>query len=232
MSALLIPRPSRRRLSAVAATLALVLVLAACSSDDEGGNVVADATEDNELPTQPGAESTEPLPSAADTPCVAATDVPEAEGKPAVEMPVGEIPTELQSTDISEGDGAVAEVGKTITVDYVGIACSTGMQFDSSYDRGEPVDFPLEEGGLIQGWIEGIPGMKVGGRRMLVIPAELAYGAEGNSGIAPGEALVFVIDLRDVSDAPPEGEAPPAGDPTTSAPAEDGDSTTTSESSG
>lgn len=223
MSALTFLPPSRRRVAALAATAALVLLLAACG-DDSGGNVVDDATKDTGLPTQPAPAPTEPtttLPSVAGAECVEATDVPEAEGKPTVEMPVGEVPTELQSNDITEGDGAEAELGKAITVDYVGIACSTGMQFDASYDNGEPVEFPLEEGGLIEGWIEGIPGMKVGGRRMLVIPADLAYGAEGNQGIAPGEALVFVIDLKDVTDAPAEGEAP-----TDEAPVEDAPATT------
>ncbi len=215
MPALLPPRSSRRRLVAVAAT-ALLVLLAACS-DDSDGNVVADATEDTGLPTQPAPTT---LATAAGAECVEATDVPEAEGKPTVEMPVGEVPTELQVTDITEGDGAEAELGSTITVDYVGIACSTGMQFDASYDSGQPAEFALEEGGLIMGWTEGIPGMKVGGQRMLVIPPDLAYGAEGNQGIAPGEALVFVIDLKAVGEAP-------AGDATTTVPAPDGETTTT-----
>lgn len=215
MSALSFLHPSRRRVAALAATAALVLLTSACGSDS-GGNVVDDATKDSGLPTQPApapTESTAPpttLASVAGAECVEATEVPEAEGKPAVEMPVGEVPTELQSIDITEGDGAAAELGTTITVDYVGIACSTGMQFDASYDNGEPVEFPLEEGGLIPGWIEGIPGMKVGGQRKLVIPADLAYGAEGNQGIAPDEALVFVIDLKDVTETPAE-DAPAGG---------------------
>lgn len=202
---------ARRRLAAVglAATLAL---LGACG-DDDGGNVVADVLEDPSLPTQPA-----PLPSAAGAECVEAAGVPEAEGKPEVEMPVGEAPTELAITDITEGDGAEAALGDSITVQYVGIACSTGEQFDASWDRGEPTTFTLQEGALIQGWIDGIPGMKEGGRRQLVIPSDLAYGPEGNQGIAPDEALVFVIDLVEVGEpeaegeVPPEGEAPPEGE--------------------
>ncbi len=222
MSALPIPRPSRRRLVAMAATAALVLI-AACSGDDSSGNVVADATKDTGLPTQ-SAPTT--LASVADQPCVEAKDLPE--GSPEVTMPVGEVPTELVQTDITTGDGAEAELGKSITVDYVGVACSSGEVFDSSYESGEPAQFTLEEGGLIQGWIEGIPGMKVGGQRQLVIPADLAYGEAGNQGIAPDEALVFVIELKDVTDAPAEGETsvPAEGEPPTSAPAE-GDATTT-----
>lgn len=225
MSALSVPRPSRRRLTALAATAALVL-LAACSGDDSGGNVVADATKDTGLPTQSAPTTTEPLPSAADKPCVAAEDLPE--GSPPVEMPVGEVPTELVSTDITPGDGAEAALGKSITVDYVGVACSTGEVFDASYTAGQPATFELVEGGLIPGWTEGIPGMKVGGQRMLVIPADKAYGAEGNQGIAPDEALVFVIELKEVTDAP--ATSAPAGDgATTSAPAEDGATTTAPE---
>lgn len=205
MSAPPTPRSApRRRLAAVAVTAALLLLTAACGGDDDG-NVVADVTEDSDLPTQSAPTTLE---SAEGKECQEATDIPEAEGKPDVEMPVGESPTELQQMDITVGDGAEAELGKAISVNYVGIACSTGMQFDSSWDSGMPADFTLTEGSLIEGWTEGIPGMKVGGRRMLTIPSDLAYGAEGNQGIAPDEALVFVIDLLEVSDAPPEGEAP------------------------
>ncbi|HXH58396.1 MAG TPA: FKBP-type peptidyl-prolyl cis-trans isomerase [Iamia sp.] len=222
MSALPTPRPAprprpatRRRLAAMAATAALLLLTAACGGDDDG-NVVADVTEDSDLPTQSAPTTIE---SAEGKECQEATDIPEAEGKPDVEMPVGETPTELQQMDITPGDGAEAELGKAISVHYVGVACSTGMQFDSSWDREMPADFTLTEGQLIEGWTEGIPGMKVGGRRMLVIPSDLAYGPEGNQGIAPDEALVFVIDLLEVSDAPPEGEAP-APPPEGEAPAE------------
>ncbi|HYI62490.1 MAG TPA: FKBP-type peptidyl-prolyl cis-trans isomerase [Acidimicrobiales bacterium] len=216
--------PARRRLLALAAAATLALVLGACS-DDSGGNVVADAEKDKSLPTQVAPTT---LADASGKPCKEATDVPEAEGKPEVEMPVGEVPAELESTDITPGTGAEAALGKTIKVHYIGIACSTGTQFDSSWDRGEPTEFPLTEGGLIQGWIEGIPGMKVGGRRMLVIPGDLAYGEQGNQGIPPGEALVFVIDLVDVTDTPTSTSAPAEGGATT-APAEGGSTTAPAE---
>jgi peptidylprolyl isomerase len=219
-----IPTPHPRRLAALGAALALALTLGACG-DDSGGNVVADGEKDNSLPTQVAPTTTEPLPSAKDKPCKAPTDVPPAEGKPEVEMPVGEVPTELVKTDITPGDGAEAVVGKEIEVNYVGLACSTGMQFDSSWDNGAPAKFTLAEGGLIQGWVEGIPGMKVGGRRMLVIPGDLAYGPEGNTGIAPDEALVFVIDLISVNDPAETTTVPAAGETTTTPPA-DGSTTT------
>lgn len=215
MSALSLPHPSRRRLAAVAATAALVLI-AACGGEDSGGNVVADATKDAELPTQSAPESTAPpttLASVADKPCVEATGIPE--GAPEVEMPVGEIPDELVSTDLTEGDGAEAALGKSITVDYIGVACSTGMVFDSSYEAGQPATFDLVEGGLIEGWTEAIPGMKVGGQRQLVIPAAQAYGEAGNQGIAPDESLVFVIELKEVADAPATSAPVPEGAPPT-----------------
>jgi peptidylprolyl isomerase len=128
-------------------------------------------------------------------------------------------PTELVSEDLEPGDGAEAKLGDTIKVHYVGIACSTGMQFDSSWDSGQPADLQLAEGGLIKGWTEGIPGMKVGGRRKLVVPGDLAYGAEGRPGIAPNETLVFVIDLVDVT---PAGEADPGTTTTVASGEEDG----------
>jgi len=97
-------------------------------------------------------------------------------------------------TDLVEGDGAVAQPGGQVTVHYVGVDYETGEQFDASWDRGEPIAFPLQ--GLIQGWQEGIPGMRVGGRRQLVIPPELAYGTSGGHRLS-GRTLIFVIDLLD-----------------------------------
>lgn len=219
--------PRRRRLVALGAAATLVLVLGACGGGDDE-NVVADAQKDESLPTLMTTAPPTTLPSAKGKECVAPVDVPEAEGKPTVEMPVGEVPTELVKTDITVGDGKEAVLDKTIKVQYVGIACSTGKQFDASWDRGEPTEFPLTAGGLIDGWIEGIPGMKVGGRRQLVIPSGLAYGEAGQPpDIAPDEALVFVIDLVDVLDAPSTtlpAEPPADGSSTTVA---EGGSTTT-----
>ncbi len=116
-------------------------------------------------------------------------------GAPAVEMPK-QAPDKLISTDLKVGTGAEAKVGEQITVNYVGVSCSTGMKFDSSYDRGEPATFGLVQGGLIQGWVDGIPGMKVGGQRLLVIPPALGYGDRSpGPEILPGETLVFVVEL-------------------------------------
>ena len=116
--------------------------------------------------------------------------------KPEIDFPGGEPPAELEITDIWEGDGPVASAGDRVTVHYVGVAHSTGEQFDASWDRGEPLSFQLGAGKVIAGWDQGLQGMKVGGRRQLIIPPGLAYGDRGAGNvIAPGETLIFVCDL-------------------------------------
>jgi peptidylprolyl isomerase len=116
--------------------------------------------------------------------------------KPEVEFPGGEAPADLEIAEIVEGDGAEAKAGDVAHVHYVGVAFSSGEEFDSSWNRGAPLSFPLGAGRVISGWDQGIQGMKGGGRRQLVIPSHLAYGDRGAGGvIAPGETLIFVCDL-------------------------------------
>ncbi len=116
--------------------------------------------------------------------------------KPEVDFPGGEPPADLQVTDIWAGDGPEASAGDTVKVHYVGVAFSTGEEFDSSWNRGDPLQFRLGIGQVIAGWDQGVQGMRVGGRRQLVIPPHLAYGDRGAPGaIAPGETLIFVCDL-------------------------------------
>jgi peptidylprolyl isomerase len=116
--------------------------------------------------------------------------------KPEVDFPGGEPPTELEISDIWEGDGALAKAGNTVQVHYVGVAFSTGEEFDTSWSRGEPLEFRLGAGQVIAGWDQGVQGMRVGGRRQLIIPPRLAYGDRGaGRAIAPGETLIFVCDL-------------------------------------
>jgi peptidylprolyl isomerase len=116
--------------------------------------------------------------------------------KPEIDFPGGEPPKTLEVTDVWEGDGAVAKAGDTVEVHYVGVAYSTGEEFDASWNRGEPLQFRLGLGQVIAGWDQGVQGMKVGGRRQLIIPPDLAYGDRGAAGaIAPGETLIFVCDL-------------------------------------
>ena len=119
--------------------------------------------------------------------------------KPEVDPHLGPAPTDLEVTDLSVGDGAEAQSGSTVSVHYVGIAHSSGEEFDASYNRGEPLQFRLGVGQVIPGWDNGVTGMKVGGRRRLVIPPDQAYGDRGAGGvIGPGETLIFVVDLVDV----------------------------------
>jgi peptidylprolyl isomerase len=119
--------------------------------------------------------------------------------KPEIDFPGEAAPTDLVIEDLTAGDGAQAKVGDTISAHYVGVAHSTGEEFDASWNRGAPLDFRLGVGQVIKGWDDGIVGMLVGGRRKLTIPASLAYGDRGAGGaIKPGEALIFVVDLVDV----------------------------------
>ncbi|MER7517613.1 FKBP-type peptidyl-prolyl cis-trans isomerase [Streptomyces sp. NPDC126499] len=120
--------------------------------------------------------------------------------KPEVDFPGGEPPADLEIKDIWEGDGEVAEAGDLVKVHYVGVSFDSGEEFDASWNRGTPLDFPLGAGMVIAGWDQGVQGMKVGGRRQLVIPPHLAYGDRGAGGkIGPGETLIFVCDLVGVT---------------------------------
>src|SRR5689334_14610202 len=119
--------------------------------------------------------------------------------KPEIDFPGPEAPSDLVVTEITEGSGAEATAGSTVSVHYVGVAHSTGEEFDASYNRGAPLDFRLGIGQVIQGWDQGVQGMKVGGRRQLVIPPHLGYGDRGAGAvIKPGETLIFVVDLLEV----------------------------------
>ncbi|SHK64496.1 peptidylprolyl isomerase [Pseudonocardia thermophila] len=120
--------------------------------------------------------------------------------RPDVDPHDGPAPTDLITEDITVGDGAEATAGSTVEVHYVGVAHSTGEEFDASWNRGQTLRFPLGVGRVIPGWDQGVQGMKVGGRRRLVIPPHLGYGDRGAGGvIKPGETLIFVVDLVGVS---------------------------------
>ena len=160
------------------ALLVALLALAGCGGDDNSS------------------EST-PTPDTAATATPSATDTPQAPAKkPTVKLPKGKAPKKLIIKDLREGTGPAAQAGQTVTVQYVGVNFKGGKQFDASWDRGQPFSFPLGGGQVIQGWDQGVQGMKVGGRRMLVIPPDLGYGPDGQPPvIKPNETLVFVIDL-------------------------------------
>jgi peptidylprolyl isomerase len=117
--------------------------------------------------------------------------------KPEIEFYEGPEPTELVIIDIEEGTGAAAAAGSTVDVHYLGVDFESGEEFDSSWSRGQSINFPLAS--LIKGWQEGIPGMKVGGRRQIIAPPHLAYGPAGGGHRLSGRTLIFVIDLLGVS---------------------------------
>jgi peptidylprolyl isomerase len=178
------------RLPILLACLLLAVFASACGDDPED-----EAAAPQETATAAPAEP-EPEPGIADIESIS-TDLKE---KPAVAQPSGEPPAELQSTDIVKGKGKAAKAGDTVSVQYVGTSWSTGTQFDASWDRGgEPFTFPLGAGQVIPGWDQGVVGMKEGGRRLLVIPPDLAYGAQSPSpDIGPNETLIFVVDLEKI----------------------------------
>jgi peptidylprolyl isomerase len=150
--------------------VAAVLLLGACDGADQEEPPVADETEDPEPRDRPDV--------------LAETQL------------TGDPPTELQIDDVATGEGEVAEAGDTVSVHYVGVGWSTRDEFDASWERGQPLAFTIGAGHVIAGWDRGVEGMRVGGRRTLTIPPGLAYGDRGVDGvIAPGETLVFVVDL-------------------------------------
>ena len=180
------------------ALFAFVVVLAACGSSSSSKSSKA-GTQSN--PADSSTTAGAPVASVASVkgkPCVALAD-PLPTGAPEVPIKVGPAPTALVVEDLTPGTGAAATATSTVTVDYIGVACSTGKIFDSSYSRGQPASFPLS--GVIKGWSDGLVGMKVGGKRLLGIPAELAYGATppDGSGIAADEPLWFVVELKSVA---------------------------------
>jgi peptidylprolyl isomerase len=169
---------------------ATALGFAGCGGDDNDSTTSTAAS-------APAATTTEAAPPAETT---ATTEDPTLAQKPEVKVPSGPAPKLLQIDDLVEGTGTAAKAGDTLTVDYVGVLYKNGKEFDSSWDRGEPFQFQLGTGGVIQGWDQGLVGMKAGGRRQLVIPANLAYGPEGAPpSIPPNAPLVFVVDLKAVN---------------------------------
>ena len=175
-----------------AALAAAVLVLSACGSDDGADDDVASAPSP-EVTSCPGA------PTPVDPPAGATTDL---KTKPAITVSKTPAPTALEVSDIVVGDGDLACSGMVVDMQYVGVLYAGGKQFDASWDRGaEPFTFQLGGGQVIGGWDQGIVGMRVGGRRQLVIPPDLGYGEQGaGSDIPPGATLVFVVDLVKVAD--------------------------------
>ena len=140
--------------------------------------------------------STAAAPAATATATAPAAGTAQLQTKPKVTVPSGKPPTKLVVKDIVKGTGATAQAGDTVSVHYVGVSYANRKQFDASWDRRQPFTFQLGGGMVIPGWDQGIVGMKVNGRRELIIPPDLGYGAQGQPpAIAPNDTLVFVIDL-------------------------------------
>jgi peptidylprolyl isomerase len=138
--------------------------------------------------------------TSAAAPTTTANLPPALSRKPTVNVPKGPPPSHLVVKDLITGSGTSARANGTVTVNYVGVLYNTGKQFDSSWTRNQPFTTPLSAGSVIPGWVQGIQGMKVGGRRELIIPPALAYGKSGSPPtIPPNSTLVFVVDLLSVS---------------------------------
>jgi peptidylprolyl isomerase len=172
--------------------IAVAATLAACGSSKApgivqapGGGATGGPSPSTSTTTSSTSTSTTPLPAALKT-------------KPTITLPTGAPPKTLVTKDLVAGSGPAATASSTVTVNYVGVLYKNGKEFDSSWKRGQPATFSLS--GVIKGWGQGIPGMKVGGRRELIIPPGLAYGKTGSPPtIGPNETLVFVIDLHSIS---------------------------------
>jgi FKBP-type peptidyl-prolyl cis-trans isomerase len=146
----------------------------------------------------------QPAPSGGQTQAVVTTSTtattPAAlASKPAVQLPSGAPPKRLVTKDLVVGTGPTAQSGQTVTVNYVGVLYKGGKEFDSSWKRNTPFSTALSTGSVIPGWVQGIAGMKVGGRRELIIPPSLAYKNASQPGIPPNSTLVFVVDLLSVA---------------------------------
>ncbi len=129
-----------------------------------------------------------------------AGELTDLSAKPSIEPPDTPPPKQLVKRDIVKGKGAEAKPGDTLKVQYVGVVYDTGKEFDATWDRGQPFSFKLGSGNVLPGWTEGIPGMRVGGRRELIIPPNLGYGAQGSPpAIPPNATLIFAIDLLSVN---------------------------------
>ena len=173
----------------ISSVAVLALAVPGCGSDDD-----KDSSTDTPAAQAP-TTTTEPT---ATTPSGGATGDTDLSKKPKVDVPDQPVST-LEKKDIVVGKGPAAKAGDSVEVQYVGVAQSTGKEFDASWDRGQPFVFPLGQGQVIPGWDQGIVGMKVGGRRELVIPPDQAYGTQGAPpDIGPNETLVFVVDLKKI----------------------------------
>lgn len=193
----------RRRLIISIATPLTVLVIIGVfmllsKGTSSSSSAVSTSTTASTATTTPTSTTAKPA-SAAGKPCVALSELPPPNA-PTVDIPIGAPPTSLQITDVKTGTGPAVTAKDKVTVNYIGVSCSTGAIFDESYTRGQPATFGLDQ--VIPGWTEGLQGMKAGGVRELVIPPAKGYGSTGQGiKIAPDETLIFVVELKSISAA-------------------------------
>jgi len=185
----------RARAAFAVAALATTALIAGCGSSGSSTITVGNESDTSSVPHVAG-EKTASTPTAPTTPNVKTPTSGPLASKPTVTVPTGAAPSTLETKEIVKGTGPEAKAGESVTVNYVGVLYHGGKEFDASWRRGEPFTFTLGKGQVIKGWDQGVAGMKVGGRRELIIPAEQAYGAKGSPPtIPPNAPLVFVVDL-------------------------------------
>lgn len=172
----------------------LALLLAGCGSDSSSSTAGGEEDSTTAEKTDASAPSQEEDAAAAKK----GEEAAKKKTKPTVAVPKGAPPQKLVIKDLEEGSGPEAKPGDEVTLQYVGVNYKTGKPFDASWDRGEPFTFALGEGLVVEGWEKGIPGMKPGGRRELIIPPDMGYGYSRIEGIPPGSTLVFVVDMISV----------------------------------
>jgi peptidylprolyl isomerase len=175
--------PRATRSAALALTVASVLAVSACGSNQFAPE-----------PPPAGTPSATIKPSDAGPVKVTVTNATNLTLRPSVRVNTGTLPTKLETTDLVPGNGPTAKATDTVTVQYVGVIAATGQEFDASWDTGQPATFSLSQ--VVPGFRDGIAGMKVGGRRQILVPPDQGYGAQGlGSTIGPNETLIFIVDL-------------------------------------
>lgn len=192
--------PIRSRAGLAGAALLAAIAIAGCGSSGGSSTITVgnENSTDNALIKSTETTSKTSTSSTSTTAAKTPTSGPLSK-EPKVTPPTGAAPAKLETKELIAGTGAEAKNGDTVTVNYVGVLYKTGKEFNASWETKEPFSFALGKGQVIAGWDQGIPGMKVGGRRELIIPAPLAYGTKGSPPKIPGnEALVFVVDLLGV----------------------------------
>jgi peptidylprolyl isomerase len=196
------PKHSRARLGGIATTLSIAALIAGCGSSGSSSITVGNESDTSSVPHVKGETTPPSTPTTPTAPTTATAKTPTSgplSTKPAVKLPSGAAPTTLVTKEIVKGTGPEAKPGQSVTVNYVGVLFHGGKEFDASWRRSEPFTFTLGRSQVIKGWDQGVAGMKVGGRRELIIPAELAYGKTGSPPtIPPSAPLVFVVDLLGV----------------------------------